>query len=334
MIGSTTFPLISLEPVRDERKAWIAMLLETRPAPTADDLGLIFGDFGLATALDGLPCVVSLPDLGIGVDALPPPAVTLVRLPEAFRSDPANGGTLQALAASGYRLAPEVLPLDSETAVGAVGAPKAPDSQNRLLLLELLSQVVNDADDHEIEATVKRDPQLSYHLLKLVNSVAFARGGKIASFGQAIALLGRRQLQRWLQLLLYAREQKDGMSNAFLPLAAMRAGLAESLCARRGGSRELQDRAFMVGMFSLLDRLFGMPLADIVKPLNLADDATQALVEGSGPLGLLLRAVAAGERGPGDELAAALDELGLSREAWARSVIHACQWAIQVSREA
>lgn len=334
MIGSTTFPLISLQPVRDERKAWTAMLLETRPAPTADDLGLIFGDFGLATALDDLPCIVSLPDLGIGVEALPPPGIAAIRLPEAFHGDPANDGALQALRAAGYRLAADVLPQHPEPSADAAGAPKTPESQNRLLLLELLSQVVNDADDHEIETTVKRDPQLSYHLLKLVNSVAFARGGKIASFGQAIALLGRRQLQRWLQLLLYAREQNDGMANPFLPQAAMRAGLAESLCARRGGSRELQDRAFMVGMFSLLDRLFGMPLANIVRPLNLADDATQALVDGSGPLGLLLRAVAAGEHGPGDDLAAALDEIGLSHEAWARSAIHACQWAIQVSREA
>ena len=157
---------------------------------------------------------------------------------------------------------------------------------------------------------------------------------KIASFGQAIVLLGRRQLQRWLQLLLYARARDGDTANPFLPLAAMRAGLAEALCARRGGSREAQDRAFMVGMFSLLDRLFGMPIADIVGPLNLADDATQALVGGGGPLGLLLRAARAGETGPNDELAAILDEAGLSHEAWARSLIHACQWAIQVSREA
>ena len=371
------------------RHAWTAMLLETKPAPTADDLGLIFGDFGLAEALGGLPCILTLPDLAVGMAALPPAEATIVRLPAAFCCEHANDAEMQALRDAGYRLMADGLPphgAEPFPGVHALSLPcpgqgkpdgdagwlgklpgphlaldademacpgrchfqwlaghlpaaertpaKGAESSHRMLLLELLSQVVNDADDHEIEATVKRDPQLSYHLLKLVNSVAFAPTAKIASFSQAIVLLGRRQLQRWLQLLLYARAQKDGMANPFLPQAALRAGLAEALCARRGGSREMQDRAFMVGMFSLLDRLFGVPLADIVKPLNLADDATQALVDGGGPLGPLMRAIVAGENKADDELAAILDAAAISREAWARSVIHACQWAVQVSREA
>lgn len=208
------------------------------------------------------------------------------------------------------------------------------DAPNRQLLLELLSQVANDADSHAIEGTIKRDPQLSYHLLKLVNSVSFSLTTKIASFSQAITLLGRRQLQRWLQLLLYARAQDADMANPLLPRAALRAGLTEALCARRGGSRDTQDRAFMVGMFSLLDVLFGMPLIDIVRPLNLADDVLAALTERSGTLGRLLHAVEAGEDAASGDLDAALTEAALSREDWARSLVQASAWAIQISSEA
>ncbi len=220
--------------------------------------------------------------------------------------------------------------------VGAVKpAPgKGSDAPNRLLLLELLSQVANDADSHAIEKTIKHDPQLSYHLLKLVNSVAFSLTTKIASFNQAITLLGRRQLQRWLQLLLYARADSGEMANPLLPMAAMRAGLTEALCTAQGGSRDDQDRAFMVGMFSLLDVLFGMPIADIVKPLNLTEDVHAALTERSGPLGILLRTVEAGEGSPGAELAALLKDAAVSNDDWARSVIRAARWAIQISREA
>lgn len=218
--------------------------------------------------------------------------------------------------------------------VKPASAGKGGEASHRILLLELLAKVANDADSHDIEATIKRDPQLSYHLLKLVNSVAFAPTTKIASFNQAITLLGRRQLQRWLQLLLYARAQKTEHANPLLPQAALRAGLAEALCARAGGSRDAQDRAFMTGMFSLLDVLFGMPLADIMTPLNLADDVVAALTQRSGSLGVLLRAVEAGEKPAGDDLAGILAAAGVSREDWARSIIHACQWAIQISSEA
>lgn len=387
---STSFPLITLQPVADKRNAWVAMLLEPALPPTANDLGLTFGDFGLAEALGGLPCVLMLADLAAGIEALPDPAATVVCLPADYCCDRGHDENLQALRAAGYRLMAAGLPPAGQTLfagveqlalpcpgrempsgdraaltrlpgphmalnAGRITCPgrchfgwlaghlpqtacdqtaKAAEAPNRMLLLELLSQVVNDADSRAIEATVKRDPQLSYHLLKLVNSVALSPRAKIASFNQAIALLGRRQLQRWLQLLLYARTQQDGMANLFLPQAAMRAGLAEALSARAGGNREAQDRAFMVGMFSLLDRVFGMPLADIVRPLNLAEDVTQALTEGSGPLGVLLRAVLAGEAPPGADLAAVLDEAGISHEGWGRSVIHACAWAVQVSREA
>lgn len=214
------------------------------------------------------------------------------------------------------------------------GAGRHGDASNRALLLELLAAVASDADSHRIEATIKRDPQLSYHLLKLVNSVAFSVPTKIGSFGQAIALLGRRQLQRWLQLLLYARGQKGEAANPLLPQAAMRAGLAEALCEKLGGSRDEQDRAFMAGMFSLLDTLFGIPIAEIMKPLNLAEDVATALSARGGRLGLLLKAIEAGERGARDELAALLAEAGIGHEEWARALVAAVGWAAQVSREA
>jgi EAL and modified HD-GYP domain-containing signal transduction protein len=87
-------------------------------------------------------------------------------------------------------------------------------------------------------------------------------------------------------------------------------------------------------MFSLLDVLFGMPIAAIVQPLNLADDLLAALTQRSGPLGSLLRAVEASEHATAEELAAILAAAGVSHEDWARCLIFACQWAIQVSREA
>ena len=149
----------------------------------------------------------------------------------------------------------------------------------------------------------------------------------INSFAQAIKLLGRRQLTRWLQLLLYARQQEDGIGNALLPLAAVRAAQMEMLCKIKGGDRDQQDIAFMVGVFSLLDVLLGMPMAEIVGALKLSPEVDGALLQRSGELGRMLVLAATSAVTP-----EALDGAGIDPETYWRSLLQAYHWAIQVSR--
>nr|WP_314900749.1 HDOD domain-containing protein [uncultured Deefgea sp.] len=74
------------------------------------------------------------------------------------------------------------------------------------VLLELLSIIVSDAETTTLETTLTKAPQLMLNLLKLVNSVGMGNATPARSIHQAITILGRRQLQRWLQLLLYAEQ--------------------------------------------------------------------------------------------------------------------------------
>jgi EAL and modified HD-GYP domain-containing signal transduction protein len=201
------------------------------------------------------------------------------------------------------------------------------DGSSRKRLLSLLGLLAADAETREVEAMLKQDPALSYHLLKLANSAAFALSTPITSFGQAIGLLGRRQLQRWLQLLLYARQRADGLANPLLPVAALRASQMESLCKQRGGSREEQDLAFMIGVFSLLDVLLAMPMAEIVDALKLSPDNAAALLDRSGNLGRLLKLVETRLPSHGQ-----LQDSNITPQRWWQSQLHAYHWAIQVSR--
>ncbi|STQ93182.1 HDOD domain [Janthinobacterium lividum] len=201
------------------------------------------------------------------------------------------------------------------------------DATSRRRLMSLLGLLARDADAHELEVPLKQDPALSYHLLKLVNSAAFGFTAPITSFSQAITLLGRRQLQRWLQLLLYARQQDDGKIHALLPLAAVRAAQMEALCQLRGGDRDAQDLAFMAGVFSLLDVLLGMPMQEIIATLNLAPEVNTALLERNGELGTLLALVESATPPPDG-----LRRAGIDGETYWRSLLQAYQWAIQVSR--
>lgn len=200
------------------------------------------------------------------------------------------------------------------------------DGSSRRRILTLLGLLARDAESRELEHQIKQDPALAYHLLKLVNSAAFAVNTQITSFAHAITVLGRRQLQRWLQLLLYARQQPDGLPNLLLPLAARRAAQLEALCREAGGDRDAQDLAFMTGVFSLLDRLLHMPMAAIAADLYLPDDVAGALVERRGRLGAWLRLT---ETHPTESQ---LEEAGVSPAAWWASLLHAYHWAIQVGR--
>jgi EAL and modified HD-GYP domain-containing signal transduction protein len=201
----------------------------------------------------------------------------------------------------------------------------AGDGTSRKRLLALLDLLARDADTRELEVLLKQDPSLSYHLLKLVNSAAFALSSPVHSFSQAINVLGRRQLQRWLQLLLYARQQDDGLPNPLLPLAAVRAAQMEALVRAQGGDRDQQDMAFVAGVFSLLDVLLGMAMTEIVAALSLDLDVVMALLDRAGPLGELLKLVEGHDR-------AALEQAGLDAETFWQTQLEAYQWALQVSR--
>jgi c-di-GMP phosphodiesterase len=200
------------------------------------------------------------------------------------------------------------------------------------LLMQLLTLITREADSHDIEQLIKQDAHLSYQLLRLVNSVAFSLTREISSFGQAITLLGRRQLQRWLQLLLYARKDGDVARSPLLPRAALRAALMEALAQQLG--HPAPEQAYMVGMFSLLDRLLGGAMTDILTPLHLPTEVNAALIAREGPLGKCLATVEAADGGDCAIIGRHLDGLGLTAEAWTAALIRSYRWAIQVSGEA
>ncbi|WP_443113759.1 EAL and HDOD domain-containing protein [Herbaspirillum seropedicae] len=208
------------------------------------------------------------------------------------------------------------------------------NSISRARLLKLLELVARDADANELESLLKQDPALSYQLFKLVSSAAFGFSAHITNFTQAINLLGRRQLQRWLQLLLYARFPGDESANPLLPRAAARAAMMEAMAQRIDCTQEELDRAFITGMFSLLDILLGMPLNDIIEPLKLPVDIVHALVRRSGRLGKLLDVVERSEDGRIPLRHSDLDAAGLDAEVYCRCLIQAFNWATRVSTEA
>ncbi len=203
----------------------------------------------------------------------------------------------------------------------------------KLSLLKLLTLVMGDSDVEEIEKEFKHQPGLSYNLMRMVNSVASGVPQKINSIKHAIMILGRKQLQRWIQLLLYtANQSDDSMSNALMQTAAARGKLMELVATtERPHDKNHQERAFMVGILSLLDVLLGIEMQQIVDKLGIPDDMSQALLARDGRLGQELKLIEANEKGEVVAIQSILTELGfLSLNELADIEIQAIGWANRI----
>lgn len=200
--------------------------------------------------------------------------------------------------------------------------------------LRLMNLVLGEGVEiGRLEREFKRYPDLTYKLLRLVNSAALGMPAKIHSLGHAIVMLGQRQLQRWLQLLLFTQRSDSAPGQPLLTLAATRGKLMELMMGNIApGNREQADQSFMVGVLSLLDALFGAPLPDLLAELNLADPVRVALLDGQGLLGRLLDIVRLFEQDRFAEMAmllAALPQLSLSR--FNQAQLQALAWANELS---
>jgi c-di-GMP-related signal transduction protein len=162
-------------------------------------------------------------------------------------------------------------------------------THSEVVLMQLLGKLIKDAPTAEIETLFKQNPGLTLALLRLVNSIGVGIQKRITSIADAITLFGRRQLKRWLQLLVYTGERRASSATPLLQLAAARGRCMELLVQRCGRhSKELEDHAFMVGIMSLMDALLGIPLAEIITPLNPPPEIRDALLSRTGLLGRLL----------------------------------------------
>lgn len=302
---------------------------------------------------DGQFCAFGLrpgPQLAEGLEPLAEGLAALTAARPCFVSEAPEtdwGPALDTLTAAGVRPVPaariarpagaEALSgLDADLVAGdwylqPLAQPIRDPAGSRALALKLLQLVVAEAETREIEEIFRREPTLSYHLLRLVNSPGIGTGRRIDSFAQAILVLGRRQLRRWLNLLLFTARKEDPRSALLLARVSVRARLLELLVRAQGEDREHQEHAFMAGMFSLLGVTFGMPLESVLAPLKLDAALLAALLRREGELGALLAAVEAAESGDATTVQALLgprlpadldfDALQLEACAWMAALV-------------
>lgn len=201
-------------------------------------------------------------------------------------------------------------------------------------LLRLSNLLMGDAEDAAIEAVFKEDSKLTYNLLRLVNSVAMGMRTRINSVHHAMMLLGRKQLQRWMTLLLFAHREGRAFPDPLSVMAACRGRFMELLAKDIGCPREMVEQAFMTGIMSLLDAALEIPMDRIVSELNLAQSIRLALMEREGKLGALLKLIEDVEQCDTACVSQEFAELGLTIDQLTAAEIEAMRWANSIGKEA
>ena len=182
-------------------------------------------------------------------------------------------------------------------------------------LLRLLQQISVGTDTAAIVESFKQDAKLGLNLIRLVNTAGNAVRVRLESIDDGVRTLGMRQLSRWISVLLFAGGRQGGARDPLLTLAAHRGRLMELLveaAKKKGVLRIERERAFLVGMLSLVDALLGRPIESIVQDLRLGPDIAQALTQHEGELGRLLSLAVAAERGDMVAIEGELEWLELS----------------------
>ena len=166
---------------------------------------------------------------------------------------------------------------------------RRPDPK-RTNIINILSLINQDAGDKQIEDALKRSPDLTLHLLRLVNSAAFGLRSQVGSVREAIQLFGRNKLGKWLQILLFMSGEEGGTDWALFEMSAKRGRMIEMLvedATHQKGSSQ-QERGFMVGMLSLVDVLLGSPMDEVLPQIGVVEDIQWAIMDKAGVPGALL----------------------------------------------
>jgi EAL and modified HD-GYP domain-containing signal transduction protein len=153
-------------------------------------------------------------------------------------------------------------------------------TSNEVVRLRLLKTMESaEFDVVRLADTIQSDVTISVRLLGYLNSAAFAFTQKIKSVSQAINLLGPGKVKSWLRVILLSDMSQSGDAHELVLLSAQRGLFLELLTKDHDFWGFDPDSLHLLGLFSLLDTLLGVPMFGIVANLPLDHKMKAALCQ-------------------------------------------------------
>lgn len=152
-------------------------------------------------------------------------------------------------------------------------------SSHKVARIELMAILESpDPDLKGVAEAVKADVSLTFRLISLLNSSAFGFRQKIESVDHAVNLLGWNQTRSWLRAVLVADMAGQSEGSQELALISMqRARFLQQLTAHYDYWGFNPETLFLLGMFSLLDAILGIPMQEVTDMLPLTSSLKESL---------------------------------------------------------
>ncbi|WP_421863571.1 EAL and HDOD domain-containing protein [Motiliproteus sp.] len=196
-------------------------------------------------------------------------------------------------------------------------------SANSLALMQVVQEVQNpNTTADKLEHLIIKDSVLTFKLLRIVNSAAYALTRKIDSLNQAIVMLGLDQVKKWATLIAMSsnKDKPTELSRALL----VRARMCELLAESKGYPDT--SNFFLVGIMSEIDALMDMRMDEVLKQIPLNEELKAAIGKRKGTQGEVLKAAFAYERGEWDRLS----EFDINDAVYEGAYRHSLSWAQEV----
>ncbi len=198
------------------------------------------------------------------------------------------------------------------------------DSSRVTVLRALAVSADENSDFVQLEKIISQDNNITYRLLRLVNSLHNGSSNGIKSLQQAISMIGREQLRGWITLILMSTVADKPVE--LTSTAVIRAKMCELLA--KDMKQENVDEFFLIGLLSIVDALMDMPMDEVINKLSLSDKLVAGLLHQQGELGEVLEIVKLYEVGDWAKVHAARG--GLQPETICQAYLESIRWSIGI----
>jgi EAL and modified HD-GYP domain-containing signal transduction protein len=183
-----------------------------------------------------------------------------------------------------------------------------------------------ELDLKELEKMIKQEASICYRLLRYLNSPLFGFSLEIKSIRHAMAILGERELRRWIRLVVTVSAAEQKCSELILN------GLSRArFCELISGKLRTDGDMFLMGLLSVMDSIMEVQMEVLLAQVPVDKEMKSVLLGQPSKLRPLYQLMLAQESGEWEHSARLAVEVKLSNEEVSERWWQAMQWAQNVT---